>query len=206
MYAARSKSEVELHAIHENILHCIKNQSRRVKVELLVKKCNEAFMTVVDKNEELIAFAGKMENPSALVPSLESYLEAMTTKNDKILTSARKYINSAGDKVSEFQEPMASIRSRLPSVMASSKTYSQHDYVIAKMKREEIEKQKEAAIRFAKQKKQMELDKLEENNRKRLAEATLQEFELLDAVSKNSQSETTASARSSMRSEKAVQD
>ena len=92
--------------------------------------------------------------------------------------------------------------------MTSSKTSSQrkHDYVIAKMKREEIEKQNEAAIRLAKQKKQMELDELEENNRKRLAEATLQEFELLDAVSKGSQSETTASARSSMRSEKAVQD
>ena len=52
----------------------------------------------------------------------------------------------------------------------------------------------------------MELDELEESNRKRLAEATLQEFELLDVVSKGSQSETTASARSSMRSEKAVQD
>ena len=52
----------------------------------------------------------------------------------------------------------------------------------------------------------MELDELEENNRKRLAEATLQEFELLDAVSKGSESETTASARSSMRSENAVQD
>ena len=92
--------------------------------------------------------------------------------------------------------------------MTSSKTSSQrkHDYVIAKMKREEIEKQNEAAIRLAKQKKQMELDEQEENNRKRLAEATLEEFELLDAVSKGSQSETTASAKSSMRSEKAVQD
>ena len=39
-----------------------------------------------------------------------------------------------------------------------------------------------------------------------MAEATLQEFELMDTVSKGSQSETTASARSSMRSEKAVQD
>ena len=207
LYAARSKREAELHAIHEDIHHCINSQSRRVKVERLVTKCNEAFMTVVDKNEDLIAFAGKTEDPSALVPSLESYLEAMTTKNDKILTSARNYINSADDKVSEFQEPRASIRSRLPSIMTSSKTSSQrkHDYVIAKMKREEIEKQNEAAIRLAKQKKQMEIDELEENNRKRLAEATLQEFELLDAVSKGSQSETTASARSSMRSEKAVQ-
>ena len=92
--------------------------------------------------------------------------------------------------------------------MTSSKTSSQrkHDYVIAKIKREEIEKQNEAAIRFAKQKKQMELDELEEINRKRLAEATLQKFELLNAVSKGSQSEKTASARSSMRSENAVQD
>ena len=208
LYAARSKREAELHAIHEDILHCINSQSRRVKVERLVTKCNEAFMTVVDKNEDLIAFAGKTEDPSALVPSLESYLEAMTTKNDKILTSARNYINSADDKVSEFQEPRASIHSRLPSIMTSSKTSSQrkHDYVIAKMKREEIEKQNEAAIRLAKQKKQMEIDELEENNRKRLAEATLQEFELLDAVSKGSHSETTVSARSLMRSEKAVQD
>ena len=208
LYAARSKREAELHAIHEDFLHCINSQSRRVKVERLVTKCNEAFMTVVVKNEDLIAFAGKTEDPSALIPSLESYLEAMTTKNDKILTSARNYINSADDKVSEFQEPRAPILSRLPSIMTSSKTSSQrkHDYVIAKIKREEIEKQNEEAICLAKQKKQMELDELEENNRKWLAEATLQEFELLDAVSKSSQSETTASARSSMRSEKAVQD
>ena len=165
-------------------------------------------MTVVDKNEDLIAFAGKTEDPSALVPSLESYLEAMTTKNVKILTAARNYINSADDIVSEFQEPRAPIPSRLPSIMTSSKTDSQrkHDYAIAKMKRKEIEKQNEAAICLAKQKMQMELDELEENNSKRLAEATLLEFDLLDAVSKGSQSETTASARSSMRSEKVVQD
>ena len=208
LYPARSKREVELHALHEDILHCINNQSRRVKVERLVTKRNEAFMTVVDKNGDLIAFAGKTDDPSALVFSLEPYLEAMRTKNDKILTSERNCINSADDKVSEFQEPKATLLSRLPSIMTSSKTSSQrkHDYVIAKMKREKNEKQNEAAICLAKHKKQMELDELEENNRKRLVEATLQEFELLDSVSKGSQSETTASARSSIRSENAVQD
>ena len=179
-----------------------------MKVERLVTKCNKAFMTVIDKNENLIAFVGKMEDPSALAPSLESYLEAITRRNDKILASARKYINSADDKVSEFQEERASIRSRLPPIMASSKPSSQrkHEYVIAKMKREENEKQNEAVICLTKQKKQLELDELEENNRKRLAEATLQEFELLDAVSKGSQSETIASAKSSMRNQNAVQD
>ena len=50
----------------------------------------------------------------------------------------------------------------------------------------------------------MEFDELEENNSKRLAEASLHEFELSDAISKSSHSN--ASARSSMRNEKAVQD
>ena len=179
-----------------------------MKAERQVTKSNEAFMTVVDKNEDLIAFAGKTEDQSALNLSLEFYLEAMKTKIDKILTSAWNYTNSADDKVIEFQEPRASIRSGFPSLMASSKTSSQHkhDYVTAKMKREEIEKQNEALIRLAKQKKQMELDEQEENNLKRLAEATLQEFDLLDAASKGSQSELIARARSSMRNEKTVQD
>ena len=52
----------------------------------------------------------------------------------------------------------------------------------------------------------IELDEMEKNNRKRLAEAPLQEFEMPDAVSKCRHSETTANARISMRCEKAVQD
>ena len=115
-----------------------------MKVECLIKKCNEAFVAVVDKSKILVAFAGVL-------------LEAMTTKNDKILTSARNYNNSVDDKVSEFQEPRASIRSRVSSQMALSKTSSQrkHDYVIAKIKRDENDKENEAAILLAKQKKQV---------------------------------------------------
>ena len=45
LYAAGSKREAELHAILEDILHCINRQSRRVKVERPVTKCNEALMT-----------------------------------------------------------------------------------------------------------------------------------------------------------------
>ena len=108
-------------------------------------------MTVVDKNVDLIAFAGKTEYPSALLSSLESYLEKMTTKNDKILTSARNYIHSGDNKVSEFQESRAFSWSRVPSLIASPKISSQrkHDHVIAKIKREVIEKQNEAAIRLS---------------------------------------------------------
>ena len=59
-------------------------------------------MTVVDKNEDSIRFFGKTEDPRTLFLSLESYLEAMTTQNDKIHTSARNHIKSADDKVIEF--------------------------------------------------------------------------------------------------------
>ena len=99
LYAAMSKREAEMHAIRKNIIHCKNSQIRRMKDERLVTQCKEAFITVVDKNEDLIAFAGKTEDPSALVLSLVSYLESVTTKNDKILTSARNYINSADGKV-----------------------------------------------------------------------------------------------------------
>ena len=69
LYAVRLERDVELHAIHEDILLCKNSQKRRVKVERLVTKFNEAFMAVVDKNEDLNAFAGKTEDPSALVLS-----------------------------------------------------------------------------------------------------------------------------------------
>ena len=97
VYAARSNPETELHIIYKDMLHCINSQSR-VKIERLETKCNEAFRIVVVKNEDLIEFAGYTEDPSSLFPSLESYLELMTTKNDKMPTSAQNYINSAEDK------------------------------------------------------------------------------------------------------------
>ena len=137
LYAARSKREAELHNIHEDILHCINSQSGRVKLERLVTKCSKAILTVVHKNHDLIEFAVKTDNPSALFLFWESYLEALTTKNDKILTSAQNCINSADNKMNKFQETSVFIRSRVSSLMAWSKISSQrnHDYVITKSAR-----------------------------------------------------------------------
>ena len=109
------------------------------------------------QKNDLVAFARKTHDPSGLFLSLESYLETKTTKNDKILISARNCINSVDDKVIEFQKLRAFVRSRVHSPMASSEVSSQHkhDYVFAELKREEIEKQNRAAICLAYQKKQM---------------------------------------------------
>ena len=81
-------------------------------------------MTNIDKNEDRIAFAEKSEDQSAHVPSLV-LLEDNDKKERQDPPSARNYINTADDKVSEFQEPRASIRTRVSSLMASSKKSSQ---------------------------------------------------------------------------------
>ena len=62
----------------------------------------------------------------------------------------------------------------------ASKTSSQRqrDLLIAKHEREEVERQNEAALRLARQKQELELEQLQEENRKRLAEAHLIELEL----------------------------
>ena len=60
--------KAELHSVHEDIPHCINSRSKRVQVKRLVTKCNETFVSVVDKNEDLISFAGKREDRIELVP------------------------------------------------------------------------------------------------------------------------------------------
>ena len=59
--------------------------------------------------------------------------------------------------------------------------------LIAQHKREEIERQNEAALRLAKQKQELELEQLQEENRKRLAEAHLVELELQDDISETNE-------------------
>ena len=79
----------------------------------IVSKCIEAFTTVLADIEEIIAFAPKMKDRNLLVTSLESYSEAVTTNNDKIITSAQIYVNSASDKVSSDRNQGLFIRSKV---------------------------------------------------------------------------------------------
>ena len=78
--------------------------------------------------------------------------------------------------------------------MSSMSSQRKHDFLMAKLKREETEKQEQAAMRLAKQKhkismrkkeieiqmEQMALQQLKEYHRQRVAAAKLDEAELLD--------------------------
>ena len=67
--------------------------------------------------------------------------------------------------------------------MSKSSSQKHREWLIAQHKREEIERQNEVAIRLAKQKQELELEQLKEENRKGLAEAHLVELELQDDLS-----------------------
>ena len=148
---------------------------------------------------------------------LETWLSEVITQNDTILKKAREYIDEC-PSVDGASQPSttAPSKNKQPSKMSSAKTsrqsrtssQRQRDLLIAKQRREEIEKQNETALRIAKQQQELELERLQqeqeqlrlradrlkkeqalrveelqEENRKKLAEATLTELELRDDLS-----------------------
>ena len=145
----------------------------------------------------------------------------MTTRNDEILKKARDYIDQCPPVDGASQSSTTVTRRKQPSKTSASRTsrqsrtssQRQRDLLIAKQRKEEMERQNEAALRFAKQQQELELERLqeeqellrlrtdrlkkeqalrveqlEEENRKKRAEATLTELELTEDLS-DSQSE-----------------
>ena len=111
-------------------------------------------------------------------------MNVTSIQNDEILRSARDYIDQCPktDHSSQTSVKAATVKTKSSKTSSSkaSKTSSQRqrDLLIAKHKREEVERQNEAALRLAKQKQELELKQLQVENRKRLAEAHLGELEL----------------------------
>ena len=138
----------------------------------------------------------KTENPYSIYAVLEQWLDDVTKNNDKFLLAARSYTDSVAglDTVREGVNPQG--QSERSSRQTTSSLYSQrkHEFFVEKLKREEAEKQEQAAMRLVKQKKrnchekkepeiqmgQMALQELEKDNRQRVAADKLDEAELID--------------------------
>ena len=199
----------------------MQNKDRRVRVERLVTSCDEAMTKLFAKHEQLFELAGKTEDPSLVKQGLETWLNEVTTRNDEILKKARDYIDQCPLVDGASQSSTTVTKSKQPSKTSASRTsrqsrtssQRQRDLLIAKQRKEEIERQNEAALRIAKQQQELELECLQEEqellrlrtdrlkkehalrveqlveeNRKKLAEATLTELELTEDLS-DSQSE-----------------
>ena len=219
-FNARSNLESDLCNIHKDITDAIDRQDRRVKVERLVSKLKDVFSKLVQKNEELFDLASKAENPDSIYPVLEQWLDDVTNNNDKFLLASRNYIDSVAhrDTVCEGVNPQG--QSKRSSRRTASSISSQR---LAKLKREEAEKQEQAAMRLAKHKheitmrkkeleiqmEQMALQELEDDHRQRVAAAKLDEAELMDnhsLFSHHSSELNLIKDRGSDRSQRLVQD
>ena len=196
LFNARSILESELRNIHKDITDAIDRQDRRVKVERLISELKFVFSKLVQKNEELFDLASKAENPESIYPVLEQWLDDVTKNNDKFLFAARSYIDTVADRDTVCEGVNPQEQARRSSRRSTSSVSSQHklDFLMEKLKRDEAEKQEQAAMRLAKQKhkiamrkneleiqmEQMALQELEEDHRQRVAAAKLDEAELID--------------------------
>ena len=171
LFESRSKAEDELRRIQQKIDDAVENKDRRVRVERLVSSCDEAMTKLFSKHELLFDLATKTEDPSLVKHDLETWLSEVTTQNDMILKRAREYIDQC-PSVDRASQPSttATSKNKQPSKTSSAKTsrqsrtssQRQRDFLIAKQRREEIEKQNEAALRIAKQQQELELERLQQ--------------------------------------------
>ena len=168
LYASRTKLQKELKICHELIDGAIDRKDRRVKVEKPVNDSKSTFQSVFERNDGLLKLAAKTENPTDLTRILEEWSEGLTALNDEYLSKARAYINSINEteeggsrllasqgttkQSSKHSESKATSKSQV-SVFSSQRRLQQK---IARLKREELERQNAAELQIAQEKAEQE--------------------------------------------------
>ena len=206
LFAARTKLETELKAQHSLNIEAIDRKDRRARVETLINSCKEVYSSAVEKNEELKTIATRATNKDEILQSLEIWLKDFISHHESFITTGRDYIDSLSEsRNSKAASVMSdtSKKSEQPRKTISSKgsgTSSQRkERKLARMRREEIEKQNEAEYRIAQQKLQAQeafkrlaleeqmaknklaLEEQAEKNRQRLAQAVIEEAAIEDS-------------------------
>ena len=183
LFDSRTKAETELKQVQQKLVDAVDNAERRVRVERLVTSCEEAMTKAYSRHDQLYAYAAKTTEPEQLKAELEKWLNEVTVQNDAILKRAREYIDkcSKTDVTSETSKPATQKNSSKASHHSSvSKTSSQRrkDLLVAQHRREEIEKQNEVALNLARQKQELELNRLHQEKERIEREQKLQMLEL----------------------------
>ena len=152
-------------------------------------------------------------------------MDEVTKNNDNFLLAARSYIDSVArrDTVCEGVNPQGQSKISSRRTASSMSSQRKHEILVAKLKRQEAEKQEQTAMRLAKQKheiamrkkelelqiEQMAIQELEEDHGQRFAAAKLDEAELVDnhsMFSHHSNELNLPKDRGSDRSQRLVQD
>ena len=145
LFNARYNLEYELRNIHKDITDAIDRQDSRFKVERLASKLKDVFSKLVQRNEELFDLSRKAENPDSIYPVPGQWLDDVTKNNDKILLATRSYIDTVADRdtVCEGVNPQGQSRRGSRRTTSSVSSQRKDDFLMAKLKREEAEKQEQ---------------------------------------------------------------
>ena len=199
IYLTRKELETNLFDYHAKITEYISANGRPAKIETYIEKSSICLQKIIEKNDELKSLSMHSNNAAETINQLEFHLGSTTAKHDDVLGLAKNYfqIKHQEDQVATARTPtpsesvrskkLLSQRSKIASMTSSER---RREAALAKIRREEVERQVEAKLRLKKQeiqiqsmKGQLDLDVVVEESRQKLAEATIEEAEYLEDAS-----------------------
>ena len=145
MYDSRAKIEKELCKRYESIDDAIHEKARRVRTESLVTKCNDLVESRITKNDGLIGLATKPEKAEKLQSELEEWLSVVNKRHDEYMENARYYIDSIQGNESSRSGSQRSHKSLSTSTSSKALTARWKDFLLAKIRREEVKEENKAA-------------------------------------------------------------
>ena len=199
IYLAREELETNLFYYHAKITEYISANDRPAKIETYIKKSSICLQKIVEKNNELKFLSMHSNSAAETINQFEFYLGSTTAKNDNVLGLARNYfqIKPQKDQVATARTPTPSesVHSKKPfsqrsKIASMTSSERRRETALAKIRREEVERQAGAMLRLKKQeiqiqsmKSQLEFDVVVEESLQQLAKATIEEAEYLEDAS-----------------------
>ena len=102
-------------------------------------------MSVISKNDQLLALASKTEQAEKNKAEVEEWLETFNKRHDDNMKNARKYIDSVLDTDSSSKLSHHSKKSSAGRTTSKASTLRRKELLLAKLRREEIEEDSKAA-------------------------------------------------------------
>ena len=148
----RTSLENELFVVHSLITESLEGPIRKPKINALIESCKSIFEKALAKNDELVILANKIDKSSKLLMELAAWWDRTVRVNDEVTGKARAHVEfnqalevciseTSRSKVSSKSAKFGS--SKQSSMKSLTPSKRRKELLLAKMKREELEKQHE---------------------------------------------------------------
>ena len=150
-----------------------KKRVRRVRVESLVTKCKDLLENCITKNDSLLGLAAKTEQAEKLQSELEEWLEAVNKRHNEYMENARDKIDSTQGNGNSKKGSQRSHKSLSAGTSPKASTACRKDFILAKIRRKEVEEENKAAARIAEREYEFEMAEREREMAERRHEIEL---------------------------------